>query len=64
MTANSNTPAAANGAGGGVPTQNVVQASSQTKEKAESAKAYIENKYAKAKYEEKERKDAWDKLKH
>ena len=41
-----------------------VQASSQTREKAESAKAYIENKYAKAKYEEKERKDAWDKLKH
>jgi hypothetical protein len=29
-----------------------------TKENAESAKAYIENKYAKAKYEEKERKDA------
>ena len=49
---------------GGVSASSTIQASSQTREKAESAKAYIENKYAKAKYEEKERKDAWDKLKH
>ena len=39
-----------------------VQIDSKTKEKAASAKAYIENKYAKAKYEERERKEAWDKL--
>ena len=37
-------------------------ASSSTQEKAASAKAYIENKYAKATYEEKERREAWDKL--
>ena len=49
---------------GGTSSSSTVQASSQTREKAESAKAYIENKYAKSKYEEKERKDAWDKLKH
>ncbi len=36
--------------------------SSSTKEKAESAKAYIEKKYAKLKNEEKERKEAWDML--
>jgi serine/threonine kinase 38 len=56
---NTNTPNT-----GGVSVGSTIQASSQTREKAESAKAYIENKYAKAKYEEKERKDAWDKLKH
>ena len=39
-----------------------VQIDPKTKEKAASAKAYIENKYAKAKYEERERKEAWDKL--
>ena len=42
----------------------MIQASNSTREKAESAKAYIENKYAKAKYEERERKEAWDKLTH
>lgn len=39
-----------------------VQINQQTKDKAASVKAYIENKYAKAKYEERERKEAWDKL--
>ena len=39
-----------------------VKIDAKTKEKAASAKAYIENKYAKAKYEERERKEAWDKL--
>lgn len=39
-----------------------VQIDQKTKDKAASAKAYIENKYAKAKYEERERKEAWDKL--
>ena len=32
------------------------------REKAEGAKAYIERKYAKLKNEEKEKKEAWDKL--
>jgi hypothetical protein len=44
--------------------QQTPTASSSTREKAASAKAYIENKYAKAKYEERERKEAWDKLAH
>ena len=42
--------------------RNQVQASNQTREKAESAKAYIERKYAKLKSEEKEKKEAWDYL--
>ena len=47
------------GSGTGTPK---VQIDQKTKDKAASAKAYIENKYAKAKYEERERKEAWDKL--
>jgi len=35
----------------------VYQATQQTREKAEGAKAYIERKYAKLKNEEKEKKD-------
>ena len=58
-TASPNTGAEEAGSGTGTPK---VQIDPKTKEKAASAKAYIENKYAKAKYEERERKEAWDKL--
>jgi len=43
-------------------TKNELSISSHTKEKADSAKAYIERKYTKLKNEEKERRDAWEQL--
>lgn len=58
-TASPNTGAEEAGSGTGTPK---VQIDPKTKEKAASAKAYIENKYAKAKYEERERREAWEKL--
>lgn len=45
-----------------MPPEQVVQPSSSTRERAEGVKAYIEGKYAKQKNEEKEKKEAWDKL--
>ena len=47
---------------GDQPAHGVSHISQRTKDKAESAKAYIEKKYAKLKNEEKERKEAWDML--
>lgn len=44
------------------PPEEIHQPSSQTRERAEGVKAYIEGKYAKQKNEEKEKKEAWDKL--
>lgn len=44
------------------PPEQVHQPSNQTRERAEGVKAYIEGKYAKQKNEEKEKKEAWDKL--
>jgi serine/threonine kinase 38 len=41
-----------------------VPISSKAKEKAEAVKKYIENKYAKLKTEEQERKEGWDLLNH
>lgn len=48
--------AAANAAASGI------QPTNSTRERAEGVKQYIESKYAKQKHDDKEKKEAWDKL--